>query len=43
MFVGNARQSEYFYRDAFGFEVVAYRGLETGMKHDEKTMGCHIA
>ena len=30
MFVGNARQSAYFYRNAFGFDVVAYAGLETG-------------
>ncbi len=29
-FVGNARQSAYFYRNAFGFDVVAYAGLETG-------------
>lgn len=29
-FVGNARQSAYFYRNAFGFEIVAYKGLETG-------------
>ena len=28
-FVGNARQSAYFYRNAFGFDVVAYGGLET--------------
>ncbi len=34
MFVGNARQSAYFYRNAFGFEVIAYGGLETGMKHE---------
>jgi 4-hydroxyphenylpyruvate dioxygenase len=34
MFVGNARQSAYFYRNAFGFEVVAYSGLETGVKHE---------
>ncbi len=27
--VGNARQSAYFYRNAFGFDVVAYAGLET--------------
>ncbi|HEV3166887.1 MAG TPA: 4-hydroxyphenylpyruvate dioxygenase [Isosphaeraceae bacterium] len=33
-FVGNARQSAYFYRNAFGFEVVAYAGLETGVKHE---------
>src|SRR5215471_2805971 len=33
-FVGNARQSAYFYRNAFGFDVVAYAGLETGVKHE---------
>ena len=31
-FVGNARQSAYFYRNAFGFEVLGYAGLETGVK-----------
>jgi 4-hydroxyphenylpyruvate dioxygenase len=30
--VGNARQSAYFYRNAFGFDVVAYEGLETGVR-----------
>ncbi len=34
MFVGNARQSAYFYRNAFGFDVVAYSGLETGVRHE---------
>ena len=34
MFVGNARQSAYFYRNAFGFDVVAYAGLETGLRHE---------
>src|SRR6266853_1445768 len=33
-FVGNARQSAYFYRNAFGFEVVAYSGLETKVRHE---------
>jgi len=33
-FVGNARQSAYFYRNAFGFEVVAYAGLETKVRHE---------
>jgi len=28
-FVGNARQSAYFYRNAFGLDVIAYAGLET--------------
>ncbi|MEO6809696.1 MAG: 4-hydroxyphenylpyruvate dioxygenase [Isosphaeraceae bacterium] len=32
--VGNARQSAYFYRNAFGFDVVAYAGLETGMRDE---------
>src|SRR5262249_2453067 len=32
LFVGNARQSAYFYRNAFGFDVVAYAGLETGVR-----------
>ncbi len=34
LFVGNARQSAYFYRNAFGFDVVAYAGLETKTKHE---------
>jgi 4-hydroxyphenylpyruvate dioxygenase len=33
-FVGNARQSAYFYRNAFGFEVAAYAGLETRSKNE---------
>jgi 4-hydroxyphenylpyruvate dioxygenase len=31
-FVGNARQAAYFYRNAFGFDVIAYAGLETKSK-----------
>jgi 4-hydroxyphenylpyruvate dioxygenase len=34
LFVGNARQSAYFYHNAFGFDVVAYAGLETSVKHE---------
>ena len=30
LWVGNARQSSYFYRKAFGFSQLAYSGLETG-------------
>lgn len=30
--VGNARQSAFFYRNAFGFDVVAYMGLETRVR-----------
>src|SRR5438445_1364829 len=33
-FVGNARQSAYLYRNAFGFDVVAYAGLETRLRHE---------
>src|SRR5437868_6696561 len=33
-FVGNSRQSAYFYRNAFGFDVVAYAGLETRLRHE---------
>src|SRR6266540_6033610 len=29
-YVGNAKQADYFYRNAFGFDRVAYTGLETG-------------
>src|SRR5258708_39207953 len=32
--VGNPRQSAYFYRNAFGFDVVAYAGLETRQRHE---------
>ena len=31
-YVGNAKQSALYYHTAFGFELVAYRGLETGSK-----------
>ena len=33
-FVGNARQSAYFYRNAYGFDVVGYSGLETKVRHE---------
>jgi 4-hydroxyphenylpyruvate dioxygenase len=33
-FVGNARQSAYFYRNAFGFDVIAYAGLETRTRQE---------
>jgi 4-hydroxyphenylpyruvate dioxygenase len=33
-FVGNAKQSAYFYRNAFGFDVLAYAGLETGVRRE---------
>lgn len=32
MYVGNAKQSAYYYRSAFGFKLVGYAGLETGVR-----------
>ncbi len=31
-YVGNAKQAAYYYQSAFGFELVAYAGPETGIK-----------
>ena len=31
-FVGNAKQSAYYYQSAWGYELVAYAGPETGVK-----------
>ncbi len=32
LWAGNAKQSAYFYRKAFGFSQLAYSGLETGCR-----------
>ncbi|HYI17906.1 MAG TPA: 4-hydroxyphenylpyruvate dioxygenase [Solirubrobacteraceae bacterium] len=32
LWVGNAAQAAYFYREALGFEQIAYAGLETGVR-----------
>ena len=32
LWVGNARQAAYYYRQAFGFSQFAYAGLETGRR-----------
>ena len=32
LYVGNAKQAAHFYKTAFGFQSVAYSGLETGLK-----------
>ena len=29
-YVGNAKQAAYYYRKAFGYNQIAYSGLETG-------------
>ena len=31
-YVGNAKQAAHFYKTAFGFQSLAYAGLETGMR-----------
>jgi 4-hydroxyphenylpyruvate dioxygenase len=31
-YVGNAKQASYYYRGAFGFQLVGYRGPETGVR-----------
>ncbi|MCC5944770.1 MAG: 4-hydroxyphenylpyruvate dioxygenase [Bernardetiaceae bacterium] len=31
-YVGNAKQAAYFYQNAFGFELIAYAGPETGLR-----------
>ncbi|MGB3547877.1 MAG: 4-hydroxyphenylpyruvate dioxygenase, partial [Saprospiraceae bacterium] len=35
LYVGNAKQAAYFYRHAFGFQPLAYAGLETGLTDRE--------
>ena len=32
LYVGNAKQAAYYYMSAWGFQPLAYRGLETGSK-----------
>ena len=32
LYVGNAKQAAHFYKTAFGFQSLAYAGLETGLK-----------
>ena len=32
LYVGNAKQSALYYQYAFGFELIAYAGPETGVK-----------
>lgn len=31
-YVGNAKQAAYYYQSAWGYELIAYAGLETGLK-----------
>ncbi|MFN0199800.1 MAG: VOC family protein, partial [Planctomycetaceae bacterium] len=32
LYVGNAKQAAHFYKTAFGFQTLAYAGLETGLR-----------
>ncbi|KAA1243660.1 4-hydroxyphenylpyruvate dioxygenase [Aquimarina sp. RZ0] len=32
LYVGNAKQASYYYQTAWGFQLIAYAGLETGLK-----------
>jgi 4-hydroxyphenylpyruvate dioxygenase len=34
LYVGNAKQAAHFYKTAFGFQSLAYRGLETGSRDE---------
>lgn len=33
-YVGNARQSAFYYQHVFGFSITGFHGLETGQKHE---------
>lgn len=33
LYVGNAKQAAHYYKTAFGFQSLAYSGLETGVRH----------
>ncbi|MDC6367161.1 MULTISPECIES: 4-hydroxyphenylpyruvate dioxygenase [Flavobacteriaceae] len=35
LYVGNCKQAAHFYKTAFGFQSLAYAGLETGLKDQE--------
>ena len=35
LYVGNAKQAAHFYKTAFGFQSLAYSGLQTGLKDRE--------
>ena len=35
LYVGNCKQAAHFYKTAFGFQDLAYAGLETGLKDRE--------
>ncbi|MBX2842506.1 MAG: 4-hydroxyphenylpyruvate dioxygenase [Flammeovirgaceae bacterium] len=40
MYVSNAKQAAYYYQSAFGFQPLAYCGLETGIKDRQSYVVC---
>lgn len=34
LYVGNAKQAAHYYKTAFGFQSLAYKGLETGSRNE---------
>jgi len=38
LYVGNAKQAAHYYQSAYGFQPVAYAGLETGQKDKGKRL-----
>jgi len=39
LYVGNAKQAAHYFQTAFGFQPLAYAGLETGLKDRESYVG----
>jgi 4-hydroxyphenylpyruvate dioxygenase len=42
-YVGNAKQASLYYRAAFGFQLMAYRGPETGVRVIARATSCSRA
>ena len=40
LYVSNSKQAAHFYRSAFGFQTLAYAGLETGSRDRECACRC---
>jgi 4-hydroxyphenylpyruvate dioxygenase len=40
LYVGNAKQSAHYYKSAWGFQSLAYAGLETGLRIARATCWC---
>lgn len=42
LYVSNSKQAAHYYKTAFGFQDLAYSGLETGVKTERATCLCKI-